>query len=169
MKIDPASRRRPRCTPRGFRGHLGAALLAAALLPAAFASPARAQDMNLSCLGGGHLGDAELARGTTIVVVWASWSPRSRDIAARVSALAGRWGARARVVTVNFQEDRPIFERFLAGKALGAPICLDGDGAFSRKYNVATLPGLLVVKDGEVAYHGKLPDNPDQVIGDLLH
>jgi thiol-disulfide isomerase/thioredoxin len=144
---------------------LVAALALLALSPAA----SGAEDVSLSCLGGGRLGDADLARGTTIVVVWASWSPRSRDIAARVSALAGRWGARARVVTVNFQEDRPIFERFLAGKALGAPICLDGDGAFSRKYNVATLPGLLVVKDGEVAYHGKLPDNPDQVIGDLLH
>jgi thiol-disulfide isomerase/thioredoxin len=162
MNIDPAPRLRPGAAV------LAAALAALLLLPA-LASPARGQDLSLSCVGGGHLNGADLAHGTTIVVIWASWSPRSRDIAERVSALAGRWGGRARVVTVNFQEDRQTFERFLAGKTLGAPVCLDADGAFSRKHNVATLPGLLVVRDGEAAYHGKLPDNPDQVIGDLLH
>jgi hypothetical protein len=51
---------------------------------------------------------------------------------------------------------------------LGSPVCLDPDGVFSRKYNVATLPGLLVVKDGQVAYRGKLPDDADRVIAELL-
>lgn len=160
MKIARATRR-PSILLR-----LGLAVLAAAL---AWPVPsARAQEVSLSCLGGGRLGDADLTRGTTIVVVWASWSPRSRDVAQRVGSLAERWGGRARVVTVNFQEDGPAVQKFLAGKSLGAPVCLDPDGAFSRKYNVATLPGLLVVKDGQVAYRGKLPDDPDQVIGDLL-
>ncbi|MFP5287091.1 MAG: TlpA family protein disulfide reductase, partial [Thermoanaerobaculia bacterium] len=118
--------------------------------------------------GGESLSDADLARGATIVVVWASWSPRSRDIAGRVAPLVSRWSGRARVVTVNFQEDRQAVSGFLAGKALGAPVCLDPDGAFSKKYNVATLPGLLVVKDGQVAYRGKLPDDPDRVLADLL-
>lgn len=129
---------------------------------------ARAQDVNLSCLGGSRLAEADLARGSTIVVVWASWSPRSRDIVERVSPLADRWGGRARVLTVNFQEDRAAVERFLAGKNLGAPVCLDPEGAFSRKYNVATLPGLLVVKDGQVAYRGKLPPDADAVISAAL-
>jgi thiol-disulfide isomerase/thioredoxin len=127
-----------------------------------------AQDVSLSCLGGARLNEADMARGTTIVVVWASWSPRSRDIVERVNPLAGRWGSRARVLTVNFQEDRPTVEGFLRGRDLGAPICMDPDGAFSRKYNVATLPGLLIVKDGQVAYRGKLPDDADRVIADLL-
>jgi hypothetical protein len=148
---------------------LGAALLAAVLAQAVLTAPAAAQDVSLSCVGGGRLGDAELSRGTTIVVVWASWSPRSRDIVQRVDALAGRWGSRARMMTVNFQEDGPAVQKFLAGKNFGVPVCLDPDGAFSRKYNVATLPGLLVVKDGQVAYRGKLPDDPDGVIGDALH
>jgi thiol-disulfide isomerase/thioredoxin len=145
-----------------------AAVILALLLPA-LAIPAHAQDAGLSCLGGAHLSDGDLARGTTIAVIWASWSPRSRGIAERVGPLASRWGSRARVVTVNFQEDRQAVEKFLAGKNLGAPVCLDSDGTFSRKYNVATLPGLLVVKDGQVAYRGKLPDDPDRVIADLLH
>jgi thiol-disulfide isomerase/thioredoxin len=129
---------------------------------------AEAQPVSLSCLGGERLSDADLARGATIVVVWASWSPRSRGIVERVSPLAGRWGGRARVLTVNFQESADVVHGFLAGRSFGAPVCLDMDGAFSKKYNIATLPGLLVVKDGQVAYRGKLPDDADQVIADLL-
>jgi len=142
-------------------------LLGLALL-VALAGSAPAQEVNLVCLDGARLSEGELARGTTIVVVWASWSPRSRDIVERANPLAGRWGGRARVLTVNFQEDRPAVEGFLAGKGLAAPVCLDSDGAFSRKFNVATLPGLLVLKDGQVAYRGKLPDDADRVIADLL-
>jgi thiol-disulfide isomerase/thioredoxin len=146
-----------------------AILVAALALPALLPAASRAEDVSLSCLGGGRLGDADLARGTTIVVVWASWSPHSRDIAERVSSLASRWGGRARVVTVDYQEDRPVVDRFLVGKSFGAPVCMDPDGAFSRKYNVATLPGLVVFKDGQVVHRGKLPDDADQVLTDLLH
>jgi thioredoxin-like negative regulator of GroEL len=128
----------------------------------------RAEEVSLTCLGGGRLTAADLGKGATIVVVWASWSPRSRDIAERVGSLAARWGGRARVATVSFQEDGPAVERFLAGKKLGAPVCLDPDGDFSHKYNVSTLPALVVVKDGAVAYQGKLPDDPDAVIAPLL-
>jgi thiol-disulfide isomerase/thioredoxin len=132
------------------------------------AAPLAAQDVRLQGLGGERLVDSDLARGTTIVVVWASWSPRSRDIAARVSPLAQRWGGQARVVTVNFQEDRGAVESFLAGKNLGATVFLDPDGAFSKKYAMATLPGLLIIKDGQVVFRGKLPDDPDRVIGEIL-
>jgi thiol-disulfide isomerase/thioredoxin len=142
-------------------------LLALGLL-ATLVSSAVAQEVSLTCLDGARLSEGELARGTTILVVWASWSPRSRDIVERANPLASRWGGRARVLTVNFQEDRPTVEGFLAGKGLAAPVCLDADGAFSRKFNVATLPGLLVLKDGQVAYRGKLPDDADRVIADLL-
>ncbi len=129
---------------------------------------AAAEDVSLSCLAGERLTDGDLSRGTTIVVVWASWSPRSRDIVQRVNPLASRWKGSARVMTVNFQEERQAVEGFLAGKGLGAPVCLDPDGLFSRKYNVATLPGLLVVRNGQVVYHGKLPDDEERVIAELL-
>jgi hypothetical protein len=72
------------------------------------------------------------------------------------------------VITVDFQEDRAAVERFLAGKSLAAPVFLDSDGAFSKKYAVATLPGLLVVKEGQAVYRGKLPDDPDRTIADAL-
>ena len=157
-------------TPEGRRLSVrpGVPVLLLALALLAFPGFAGAQDVSLECLDGARLNDGDLARGTTIVVIWASWSPRSRDIVERVQPLAGRWAGRARVLTVNFQEDRKAVDGFLRGRNLGAPICLDPDGAFSRKYNVATLPGLLVVKDGQVAYRGKLPDDADRVIADLL-
>jgi len=144
-------------------------LAALVLLGALGASgPAGAQDVRLQGLRGERLGDGELAQGTTIVVFWTSWSPHSRDIVTRVNPLARRWGSRARIVTVNFQEDRQTVESFLSGKGLDSPVFLDTDGAFSRKYSVATLPGLLIVRDGQVVFKGRLPDDADRVIAESL-
>jgi thiol-disulfide isomerase/thioredoxin len=150
---------------RAFAAALAAILLAAC---GPVAQPAAAQAVSLTGLGGERLAESDLAQGTAIVVVWASWSPKSRDIVARVNPLSQRWGSRARVVTVNFQEDRRAVEGFLSGKGLAVPVFLDADGAFSKKYAVATLPGLLVLKDGQVAFRGKLPDDPDPVIAGIL-
>lgn len=145
------------------------ALVLAFALLAGWARVSSAQEIVLSCLGGERLAEGDMSHGLNIVVVWASWSPRSRDIVQRVNPIASRWKGSARVSTVNFQEEAKTVESFLAGKGFGAPICLDPDGVFSHKYNVANLPGLLVVKDGSVLYHGKLPDDPDRVIAGLIH
>jgi thiol-disulfide isomerase/thioredoxin len=142
------------------------AALAAALLLVLPVPPAAAQ--TLRGLGGERLSEADLARGTTIIVVWASWSPRGRNIDRRVNALAERWGSDARVVTVNFQEDRATVEEFLRDKSLHAPVFLDTDGAFSKKNAVTTLPGLLVIRDGNTAFRGKLPDDADAVIAEIV-
>jgi thiol-disulfide isomerase/thioredoxin len=128
-----------------------------------------AEDVHLTGMEGEQLNDAELAKGTTIVIVWACWSPRSRDIATRVKPLADHWGGRARVLALDFEEDRPTVKAFLGGKSMGVPIFLDSDGLFSKKYAIATLPGLLVIREGKVEYHGKLPDDPDRVLTDILH
>jgi thiol-disulfide isomerase/thioredoxin len=142
-----------------------AALAALAVGVATFSG---AQEVRLRGLGGEELRDADLAQGTTIVVVWASWSPRGRDVVERVNALSGRWGRQARVITVNFQEDRQTVEGFLAGKGLRTPVFLDTDGAFAKRYAVTNLPGLLVVQNGEVAFRGKLPDDPDAVLAEII-
>lgn len=131
-------------------------------------SPAAAQGVTLQGLGGERLSEADLGQGSTIVVVWASWSPRSRDIVGRVNSLVDRWGGKARVVTVNFQDERSKVERFLVGKGLNAPVFLDLEGTFSKKYAVATLPGLLIVKNGRVVFSGKLPEDPDRTIAERL-
>jgi thiol-disulfide isomerase/thioredoxin len=139
-----------------------------ALLACLSGLPASAQGPVLQGLGGERLTEADLAEGATIFIVWASWSPHSRNVVERVNQVAQRWNGKARVVTVNFQEDRGAVESFLAGKNLGTTVYLDADGAFSKKYAVATLPGLLVVKDGRVAYRGKLPDDPDRILVEIL-
>ena len=131
-------------------------------------SGAFAQDFRLPGQNGGELTSADLDRGTTVLVIWASWSPRCRDIQERVNAIAGNWSSRARVATVNFQEDRAAVESFLAGKGMNAPVYLDANGAFARKHSVTTLPGLLVIVDGRTVYGGKLPDDPEQVLAQVL-
>ena len=148
---------------------VGGYWLVAALGIVLLASLAAAQDgARMTGLRGGELTESDLARGRTIVVVWASWSPRCRDIVERVNPLAERWGGKARVGTVNFQEDRAAVEAFLRGKSLSAPVYLDADGAFSKRNAVTTLPGLLVYVDGQVAYSGRLPEDPDSLLSKTL-
>ena len=147
---------------------LAVSLAVVALVAGLAATPAAAQGLRLRGLAGEELRESDLAGQPTIVVVWASWSPRGRDVVQRVKVLVGRWGGWARVITVNFQEDRATVEKFLAGQNLGAPVFLDTDGAFSKKYGVTNLPGLVVFKDGDAAYRGKLPDDADAVIVPIL-
>ena len=161
--------------PKAERGSLArlaarlAVILAVVALVASFAATlVAAQGLRLWGLAGEELCESDLAGQPTIVVVWASWSPRGRDVVQRVKALVGRWGGRARVITVNFQEDRATVEKFLAGQNLGAPVFLDTDGAFSKKYAVTNLPGLVVFKDGDAVYCGKLFDDADAVIVPIL-
>jgi thiol-disulfide isomerase/thioredoxin len=145
---------------------LAAALALSGLL---VATAGRAQgDVRLPGLRGGELTSRDLASGATVVVVWASWSPRCRDIVARANAIAGRWGGQARVVTVDFQESAEEVEKFLAGKSLQPPVYLDRDGEFAKAHAIATLPGLIVFKDGQARYQGKLPADADGAIAEAL-
>ena len=137
------------------------------LLAAPRVAPAQG-DVRLPGLDGGQLTSADLGRGATVIVVWASWSPRCRDIVERANALAARWGSRARVVTVDFQEEPAAVRAFLAGKKLAVPVYLDRDGDFSKAHAVTTLPGLVVFRDGAARYEGKLPADPDATIGNAL-
>lgn len=157
-------------TDRGSRRDrtAAAALLCCAILALGSAAHGAQDDVRLPGLRGGQLTSADLAQGATVVVVWASWSPRCRDIVERVDAIAAKWSGRARIVTVDFQEEPADIEQFLAGKSLAAPVYLDRDGEFSKAHAVATLPGLILFRDGQVRYQGKLPADPDSVLADAL-
>ncbi|MCB1035431.1 MAG: TlpA family protein disulfide reductase [Acidobacteria bacterium] len=120
--------------------------------------------VRLEGLRGEAFREAELEQGSTILVVWASWSPKCRDIVDRVNALQSRWSSSARVVTVNFQEDPEDARRFLEGKRLEAPVFMDRVGAFAKKHSVATLPSLLLFRDGRELYRGALPADVDRLI-----
>ncbi len=143
-----------------------AGLVAWTLLPANALRAAPGGD--LQGLDGSRLGDAELASGNHVLVVWASWSPRCRDIAARVNELAGRLGGRARLATVNFQEERAAIEDFLRRNPIRGPVYLDRDGEFSKSHAVTTLPGLIVVRDGKIVFQGRLESDAGSQVDALL-
>lgn len=133
-------------------------------LPAATAQ----QGGSLPGYSGGELSSADLAQGTHIIVVWASWSPRCRDIASRVNDLVRTHSSLGRVVTVNFQEEPPAIAEFVRQNRLDAPIFLDRDGEFSKGHAVTTLPGLIVVRKGEVVFQGRLAADAEAQVRELL-
>lgn len=139
--------------------------LVALLLPTVLGAQ---QGITLRGLQGESLSEAELSRGPTVVVVWASWSPRGQDVVPRVNALHRKWSSKCRVVAVNFQEDRATIEQFLSGQSLQVPVLLDQDGTFAKKYAVTSLPGLLVFQDGQKSFGGRLPEDPDRILSEIF-
>lgn len=138
------------------------------LSPLTSLSAASQERIVLPGLDGGQLSTADLARGATILIIWASWSPRCRDIVPQVNQLAAAWSSRARVATVVFQEEPEAVRRYLEGQKIRVPVYLDTTGSFSKKHAVTTLPGLLIFRDGEAEFRGQLPANPDPVIARIL-
>ncbi len=134
------------------------------LLAVAPGASGTAERWSLHGLENGRLTAADLDDGPAILVVWASWSPRCRDIVPRINALTRKWSPQARVAAVVFQEDAEAVRGFLAGQTLDAPVYLDESGSFAKKHAVTTLPSLLIFEAGEVSFRGKLPVNPDPVI-----
>lgn len=129
---------------------------------------AQGRPFRLTGLDGGHLGPSDFAQGVIIAVVFAGWSPHCRDIVQRTNAIADRWGSQARVIMVDFQEDRAEVESFLSGNKPAARVYLDESGAFSKRHSVTNLPGLVIFKDGNALFSGKLSRDPDSVISQTL-
>ena len=163
---------RLRVSPRETHGKARQAvvsLVALLVVGVAVCAPAGAQpDGILPGWRSGQRSAADLAQGTHIIVVWASWSPRCRDISPRVNDLAQKLAGQGRVVTVNFQEDAAAIDDFVRQHPLDAPIFLDRDGEFSKGHAVTTLPGLIVVRQGEVLFQGRLAAEAEAQVRELL-
>ncbi len=114
------------------------------------------------------LSRADLEQGTTLIVVWASWSPRCRGMAAKIDRLTEVWGGQMRVVSVVFQEDPESVRETVNRTGLATPVYLDLSGDFSQQHEVSTLPMLLIFRAGELAFRGKLAASPDAVIQRVL-
>lgn len=143
-------------------------LALAALAVWCWVPPASAQHLPLSGMEGEVLTQEALEHGTTLLVVWASWSPRCRDVVPRINRLAARWSERANVGSVVFQQEPERIVEWLEPEPLDVPVYLDRSGKFSKHYEVTTLPMLLIFKQGEVAFRGSLSGNPDPVIQRIL-
>ena len=150
--------------PRRPLAHLAAGAACMLLL----ATPAVAGEEALTNLDGRRLEAGALGEGPVIAVFMATWSPRCRDVASRVEALERRWGDRARVVMIDFQEDADVVREFLGDAIDLVPVYLDRDGVFSKEHAITFLPGLLVLQDGKVAFRGRLGRDPDAVLAQIL-
>lgn len=122
------------------------------------------QGEHLEALEGAALTPADWKRRDTIAIFWASWSPRCREIVPRVQALEARWGQRAWVITINFQEDPATIRRFLGAESSLPPVYLDTAGTFARRHGVTTLPAVVLFREGEVIYQDRLRADVDQRI-----
>lgn len=107
-------------------------------------------------LAGDRLTERDLADSQVLAVFWSSWSPRCRDLPARLADVASRFGGRVRVVAINYQEDRKAAGGLLRGT--GVPVYLDADGSFAKRFGIATLPGAVLFRRGDAVWHGRLDD-----------
>lgn len=148
---------------------VGLALLLAVLVGIGFAPRgAEAQGGNLAAFSGAPLTQAELGQGTKVLVFFTTWSPHCKDVFSRIGALEQRWGSRSEIIAVNFQEDRDAVSAFLGNRPPRTRTVMDVDGALAKKHGITTLPALLVLRNGEVLFSGKLPADPDSVLSRLL-
>lgn len=129
---------------------------------------AQGRQFRLEGLEGGSLQATDVSRGTYIAVVFASWSPRGKDVVERANQINDRWGGQAKVIMVDFQEERSEVEAFLGGQRPKAAVYLDLDGSFSKRFSVTHLPALLILKDGVAAFSGRLTKDSDAVISQTL-
>lgn len=139
-------------------------------MAAAGVVPVRGQQppLRLPGLAGGALSEADLARGNNVLVFFAGWSPRCRDVVDRANALSADLGRSARVALIDFQESPADVRSFLRDKSPKTPVYLDEEGAFSKKHSVTVLPYVLVFRDGEVRARGSLDDRAGSLVRDAL-
>lgn len=143
-------------------------LLLAAPLLLSVSLAAQGRQYKLDALNGGSLGPGELSKGVYIAIVFASWSPRGKDVVDQANRIHDQWGSQAKVIMVDFQEDPADVQAFLGGKNSKPQVYLDRDGSFSKRYSVTHLPGLLILKDGSAAFSGRLTRDSNTVIAQTL-
>jgi thiol-disulfide isomerase/thioredoxin len=145
-----------------------ARLVAVLALVAVASIPALAQETSPLVTLDGDAVASDLASGDLIAVFFASWSPRCRGVVEEANSLHARWGSRAKIVLVAFQEDAGEVENFLTGKSLRVQVLRDPRGSFAKKYGVTTLPSLLVVKNGVTAFSGRFPADPNSILAPIF-
>ncbi len=71
--------------------------------------------------------DTTVGKGVTLVDFWAEWCGPCKMIAPVIDQLAADYKGKANVVKLN----------------------IDNEGAVAERYNVSSIPTLLVIKDGK--------------------
>ena len=111
--------------------------------------------------GGKEWKSADLyAKGPTVVVFWATWSPRSAEVIHDLEALRAKIGAeKIQVVTVNCEHpsitgaDREAIAAVAKQLGFSGPVLIDDGLIAFNDYGTMALPSTLVLgADGKVAY-----------------
>jgi len=104
-------------------------------------------------------------RGSFAVVdFWASWCGPCRKSFPALDKLAATYGPRGlKVVGISLDEDGEAMARFLESVPVGFPIARDASGALARRYQIASMPTMLILdREGKVVARfeggGKLPE-----------
>ena len=100
------------------------------------------------------------SRGATVVVFWATWSPRSAEVIHDLEALRTKIGAeKLQVVTVNCEHpsisaaDRDAIAAVAKQAGFSGPVLVDDGLVAFNEYGTMALPSTLVLgADGKVAY-----------------
>ena len=99
-------------------------------------------------------------RGATVVVFWATWSPRSSEVIHDLEALRAKIGPeKLQVVTVNCEHpsisaaDRDAIAAVAKQVGFSGPVLVDDGLIAFNEYGTMALPSTLVLgADGKVAY-----------------
>ena len=111
--------------------------------------------------GGREWKSAEIyGRGATVVVFWATWSPRSSEVIRDLEALRAKIGPeKIQVVTVNCEHpsisaaDREAIAAAAKQVGFSGPALVDDGLVAFNEYGAMALPSTLVVgADGKVSY-----------------
>ena len=98
--------------------------------------------------------ESDRFKGFNVGVLWASWSPKCRDVRARLAELESVVDG-VRILSVSYQEEESAAAAFAREGQIRGPVYLDRDGAFARRIGLATLPAFVVYRDGSVLLRGR--------------
>jgi thiol-disulfide isomerase/thioredoxin len=114
-----------------------------------------ATDFTLPDLSGASHTLSKLRGQVVLLDFWASWCGPCRMTMPMVDKLANEFRGKGLVVySVNLRESPAVAEGYIKKRGLSLPVLLDERGDVAGKYQVVSIPSLVIVgRDGKVASH----------------
>jgi thiol-disulfide isomerase/thioredoxin len=114
-----------------------------------------AADFTLPDLAGTSHTLSKLRGKVVLLDFWASWCGPCRMTMPVIDKLASEFRGKGLVVySVNLREPQSVAEGYIKKKGLSLPVLLDERGDVAGKYQVVSIPSLVIVgRDGKVSSH----------------